>query len=101
MQFNNPTSTKMKPKKMTTLHFGKSSGRSPLRLGFLLIPLTLVCLALSPTARAVTPAPDGCPPNFTTAKGCDALYDLTTGVGNTALDWRELSENTYASSRTG
>jgi hypothetical protein len=86
---------------MTTLHFGKSSGRSPLRLGFLLIPLTLGCLALSPTARAVTPAPDGCPPNFTTAKGCDALYDLTTGVGNTGLGWRALRENTDASFSTG
>ena len=86
---------------MTTLHLRQSIGRSPLRLGFLLIPLTLGCFALSPIARADTPAPDGCPPNFTTAKGCDALYDLTTGVGNTGLGWRALRENTDASFSTG
>ena len=31
----------MKPKNMTTLHFRKSIGRSPLRRGFLLIPLAI------------------------------------------------------------
>jgi len=78
---------------MTTLQLKQSIGRSPLRLGFLLIPLALGCFALSPTARAGTPASDECPPNFSTAKGCDALYDLTTGLGNTALGWRALFEN--------
>ena len=39
---------------MTTLHSTKSIGRSPLQLGFVLIPLalTLVCFALSPPAQA-------------------------------------------------
>jgi hypothetical protein len=46
--------------------------------------------ALSPKARAVSPPPDGCYPNFTTAEGCDALNALTTGAGNTALGWRSL-----------
>ena len=32
---------------MTTLHFKKATGRSPVRLSFLLIPLALVCFALS------------------------------------------------------
>jgi len=44
---------------MTTLHLRKSSGRSPLRLAFLLIPLALFCFALSPMAQGVSPAPDG------------------------------------------
>jgi hypothetical protein len=41
---------------MTTLNLRNSIGRSPLRLGFLLIPLVLACFALSPTAQA-TPKP--------------------------------------------
>src|SRR5213595_3007567 len=61
----------------------------------------LACLALSPGARAVSPAPDGCFPNFTTAEGCDALSSLTTGAGNTALGWRSLFLNTTGSFNTG
>ena len=43
----------------------------------------LICFVLLPGARAVTPAPGGCDPNFTTAEGCDALSSLTIGAGNT------------------
>ena len=43
MQFNNSTSTK----NMTSPHFRRLVGRSPLRLGFLLLPLTLLGFALS------------------------------------------------------
>src|SRR5438309_10485532 len=84
MQFNNPTSTKMKTKNMTTLHLRKSIGRSPLRLGFLLIGLALAWFALSPPAQAVTPAPDGGYPGFNTAEGDFALNSRTTGSSNTA-----------------
>src|SRR4029434_4438792 len=59
---------KIKTKTMTTLHLRQSIGRSPLRLGFLLIPLTLGCFALSPLARAVDPVRDGGPPKFRTAQ---------------------------------
>jgi len=87
---------------MTTLDLKQPIGQSPLRLGFLLIPLTLGCFALSATTQAVAAAPpDGCPLNFTAAGGCHALYDLTTGVGNTALGWHALAENTDASFSTG
>jgi len=87
---------------MPTLHLKQSIGRSPFRLGFLLIPLTLGCFALSPTARGVAPAlPGGCPANFTTAGGCHALYDITTCIGNTAFGSHALAENTDASSSTG
>src|SRR5438094_4008965 len=65
-----------------------------------ILPL-LACFALLPGARAVSPAPDGCYPNFTTAEGCDALGSLTTGAGNTALGWRSLFLNTTGSFNTG
>jgi hypothetical protein len=42
----------MKLKNMTTLHLRKSIGQSPLRLGFVLIPLAIAALALSPAAWA-------------------------------------------------
>src|SRR5437867_4858036 len=47
----------MKTKNMTTSQLRKSIGPSPLRLGFLLVPLALACFALSPTAQAVSPPP--------------------------------------------
>jgi hypothetical protein len=82
----------------------------PLRRGFLLIPLVLVCLAFSLTAHAApqvlpTPFPgtnpDGCYPGFTTAEGCKALHSLTTGAGNTAVGWYSLYVDTTGSYNTG
>src|ERR1043166_9993629 len=61
----------------------------------------LACLAFLPGARAISPAPDGCYPNFTTAEGCDALGSLTIGAGNTALGWRSLFLTTTGSFNTG
>ena len=69
---------------MTILHLRKSIGRSPLRLGFLLIGLALAWFALSPPAQAVTPAPDGGYPGFNTAEGDFALNSRTTDSSNTA-----------------
>jgi hypothetical protein len=43
------------------------------------------CLALAPLAKALSPAPDGGYPNFTTAVGDSALLGLTTGTANTAV----------------
>ena len=65
-----------------------------------LLPV-LACLAFLPGARAISPAPDGCYPNFTTAEGCDALGSLTIGAGNTALGWRSLFLTTTGSFNTG
>src|SRR5713101_8521343 len=53
----------------------------------------LACLAFLPRARAISPAPDGCYPNFTTAEGCDALSFLTTGAGNVAIGDAALASN--------
>jgi plastocyanin len=43
----------------------------------------------------------GCLPNFTTAEGCNALFSLTTGAGNTAFGWRSLFFNMTGSFNTG
>src|SRR5260370_34866798 len=84
---------KLKTKNMTTLNLRKSIGRSPLRLGFLLIPMVLVCFALSPAVRAVDPPPDRGYPNQNTPEGYYALFNLTTGTDNTAIGFCALYTN--------
>jgi hypothetical protein len=71
-----------------------SLGRSPVRRGFLLIPLAiaLASSALSP-ARAVSPAPDGGYPGGNTAEGENALFSNTTGSLNTATGDSALFSN--------
>jgi len=54
------------------------------------ILIGIACFGLLPQIQAVSPTPDGCYPNFTTAEGCNALNLLTTGLGNTGLGWRAL-----------
>src|ERR1700730_10774353 len=56
----------------------------------LLITLALLCFGFLPKAQAVSPPPDGCYHGFTTAEGCLALQNLTTGTGNTGVGWRSL-----------
>ncbi len=52
----------------------------------LLIPLVLACFALSTTAQAVSPTPDGAYPGANTAEGgSGALHSLSTGSNNTAI----------------
>src|SRR6266436_8646953 len=63
--------------------------------------LVLACFALSTAARAVSPAPDGCYPAFTTAEGCNALALLTTGIGNTGVGWYSLFSVSSNSFNTG
>jgi hypothetical protein len=102
MQFNNPTSTKMKRRNMTTTDLTKSIDRSPLRLGFLLTTLVfaLASFAFSPTARAVSPPPDGGYAGHNTAEGDDALLNLTTGEANTAIGFDALYGNVTGNSNT-
>jgi hypothetical protein len=66
----------------------------------LLTILTLVSLALSPTARAVFPPPDGGYPGANTAEGANALFSLTTGTSNTAIGFEALFSNTEGISNT-
>src|SRR5437867_4409490 len=94
----------MKTKNMTTLHLRKSSSRSPLRSGFLLIPLVLALawFALPPAARAVDPPPDGGYPNGNTAEGDFALFSLNTsrGADNTAIGFDALYSDTTGYNNT-
>ena len=66
------------------------------------IPLFVVALTfgLSPTARAVSPAPDGGYANENTAEGDSALFSLTTGTHNTASGFQALFSNTTGSANT-
>src|SRR2546423_10140311 len=82
---------KLETKNMTTLHLGKSIGRSPLRHVLLLIPLALACFALVPQARAT--CQEGCLTNGNTVLGDDALLN-NTGTNNTATGSGALSANT-------
>ena len=62
------------------------------------------CFGLLPQMQAtpqVVPAPDGCYPGFTTAEGCLALQNLTTGAGNTGVGWRSLFSAGASTLNTG
>src|SRR5215470_14301782 len=101
MREQNTTIMNLFRSKTTTPDLRKSISRSPLRLAFLLIPLTAACFALSPTVRAVTPAPDGGYPGGNTAEGDNALLNLvpgtTTGINNTAMGDGALLNNATGS----
>jgi Chaperone of endosialidase len=60
----------------------------------LLIVFVLGCLALLPSAQAVSPPPDGGYPGGNTAEGQKALQSLTTGGYNAAVGYFSLSVNT-------
>jgi hypothetical protein len=64
--------------------------------GSALLPVALVlaCFAISPTAQAVVPAPDGGYPGGNTAEGQNALFSLANGVHNTAIGYLSLRNTT-------
>ena len=71
-----------------------------------LVALGVACFGLSPSMRAVIPAPDGGygPPAYgtgNTAEGLNALLSLTTGQYNTANGWNSLHHVTSGSLNTG
>src|SRR3954463_14638229 len=66
----------------------------------LFVAFTLICSALSPIAYAVLPSPDGGYPGFNTAEGQNALKNLSTGQGNTAVGWFSLYTVTAGSLNT-
>ena len=61
----------------------------------------LACFALLPRAHAITPESGPCEPNFNTPEGCNALFSLTTGAGNTAMGWQSLFFDTTGNFNTG
>jgi hypothetical protein len=72
-----------------------------LNITFTTILLGLGCSTFSPNVRAISPAPDGCYPGYTTAEGCNALNFLTTGAGNTGVGWYSLFLDTTGNFNTG
>ena len=65
-----------------------------------LIASVLAGFGFLPKGEAVVPPPDGGYPGFTTAEGQNALQNLTTGVGNTAVGWFSLFSTTDGSFNT-
>ncbi len=78
--------------KTKTLRLRNLINLSPLQRVFLLIPLLLVCLALSPSARAGS--------NTNTSLGLNALPGNTTGTNNTAVGFAGLKRNTSGNDNT-
>jgi trimeric autotransporter adhesin len=83
----------------------KKEGRSMnpsirLRKAIPLCLVALVCFAVSPVGRAVSPPPDGGYPGANTAEGDDALFSLTTGDENTALGYQALFSTTDGRNNT-
>jgi endosialidase-like protein len=66
----------------------------------ILVIIALVCFSVM-SVQAVSPTPDGCYPGFTTAEGCKALQNLTSGVGNTGIGWYSLFTNSIGNFSTG
>ena len=89
MQFNNPSSRKIK-------NMATSQLRNSILLvhfsgcGLLFASLLLTCLALPQKTQAVVPAPNGGYPGFNHGRRYHALKSLTTGVGNAAIGWYSL-----------
>ena len=78
----------------TLHHVAILISRSPLWRGCPVVLLVLGLFALSPTARAVIPAPDGGYPNGNTAEGDSALANITMGFEDTAIGFQALSTDT-------
>jgi len=80
----------------------KLINRSLFRYGFpvVLLAITLTAFTLLPSARAVTPAPDGGYPNQNTAEGDGALSSNTTGAANTATGVAALQSNQTGNDNT-
>jgi hypothetical protein len=71
-------------------------GRPFLRPVIIPVALVLLCFALSPMARAA----GGPPTNCNTSEGNQALFNVTTGVSDTALGGRALYSDTTGSNNT-
>jgi Chaperone of endosialidase len=71
-----------------------------LRGSSLPLMVTLALFAVLPSARGVTPAPDGGYPKQNTAEGNNALFSLTTGSENTAIGFDTLFSNNSGGQNT-
>src|SRR5262249_54861605 len=73
---------------------------------FATILSVLACFGLLPQVPALLPPeipgnPDGCYPAFNTAEGCNALFNVTGGIGDTGVGWFSLFIAGDASFNTG
>ena len=71
------------------------------QIPILLSMMAILYCGIVPNAPAVVPPPDGGYPGFNTAGGQNALMNLTTGEGNTAVGFSSLFTGTTASFNTG
>ena len=71
------------------------------RSSSILVAVVSGFMAVLPNTQAVSPTPDGCYPNYTKAEGCNALSLLTTGAGNTGVDWYPLFFDATGNFNTG
>jgi len=69
-------------------------------LSLILVSLLTGFTFLHPT-QAVVPPPDGGYPGFNRAERQNALFSLTGGTANTAVDWFSLNSVTTGSFNTG
>src|SRR5215468_8248642 len=88
--------TKITTKTRSFLSYNNASTLQ--RFNALALALALSCFVQM--TRAVPP-PDGCYPGFTTAEGCQALRNLTSGTANSGLGWYSLWSDTAGSFNTG
>jgi hypothetical protein len=91
-EMNFPGRNQGRPKRLEERKIKLMKNRSSITT-FITILSVIGSFALLPEVNAapeVTPPPDGCYPGFTTAEGCLALQNLTTGSGNTGVGWRSL-----------
>src|SRR5215211_5869003 len=93
MKIQNTSSTLVSPQLTNRVPSNKDSlnrSLSPSGSLRLLLLFALAGVAVSSTAQAVVPAPDGGYPGGNTAEGQNALLSLTTGTFNTAVGWFSL-----------
>src|SRR5262245_21944581 len=68
--------------------------KSSIEFKFALVLLIMLALGVCQNTHAVVPPPDGGYPNFNTAEGQNALFNLSTGAANTAVGWYSLFSDT-------
>src|ERR1043166_8300719 len=79
----------------------KTSIKIPIPSFLIALIIALACGVGLSAVQAVSPAPDGCYPNFTTAEGCNALQSLTTGAANSGVGWYSLFGTSTGNFNTG
>ena len=92
----------MKTKNMTTSQLRNSVNRSPLRRGFVLIPLSLLltCFALMPMAQAVGPDTEGAIAGSNNGEGIGVLVSRTSGIWNSGTGFEALNHLTSGNQNT-